>query len=203
MSESQQLQAEDPNRQHNISIGVNGGNQLIEFHECFYNTDISSMEISNLVSNDSNSSSSSINLVFDDSNSSSSSSTSSVSSTSGYIPRSIKQRVKTYLDTTTMEVGDDSTFQSHVKSIINTQKPGTTELFMSSWQSQLLKFMIQITQGSFRIPQRLAYSKINSHPSMLNQLLFKLGPSGFDIGIGLCTDLKFGSTWTFNPLATS
>ncbi|KAN0033179.1 hypothetical protein ACTFIV_005186 [Dictyostelium citrinum] len=29
------------------------------------------------------------------------------------------------------------------------------------------------------------------------------GPSGIDIGIGLCTGLKFGSTWTFNPLTTS
>ncbi|KAN0025787.1 hypothetical protein ACTFIU_000050 [Dictyostelium citrinum] len=116
--------------------------QLIEFHEGFYNTDISGVEVSN--------------LVFDDSKSSSSSSTSSVSTGSGYIPRSINQRVNRinpYSDSTTMEVGDYSTFQSHVKSIINTQKPGTTELFMSSWQPSTLKvYRIPTTQGhrSFR-----------------------------------------------------
>ncbi|KAN0025785.1 hypothetical protein ACTFIU_000048 [Dictyostelium citrinum] len=82
------------------------------------------------------------NLVFNDSKSSSSSSTSSVSSSSWYIPRSINQgvnRINSYSDSTTMEVGDYSTFQSHVKSIINTQKPGTTELYMSSWQPSTLK----------------------------------------------------------------
>ncbi|KAN0022950.1 hypothetical protein ACTFIU_009033 [Dictyostelium citrinum] len=81
-------------------------------------------------------------MVFNDSNSSSSSSKSSVSSSSGYIPRSINQgvnRFNSYSDSTTMEVGDYTTFQSHVKSIINTQKPGTTELFMSSWQPSTLK----------------------------------------------------------------
>ncbi|KAN0030092.1 hypothetical protein ACTFIV_011315 [Dictyostelium citrinum] len=81
-----------------------GEDQLIEFDEAFYNTDITGMEISNMVS--------------DDSKSSSSSSSSSVSSSSGYIPRSIVQRVNrvnTYSDSTTMEVGDYSTFQSHVQ----------------------------------------------------------------------------------------
>ncbi|KAN0022945.1 hypothetical protein ACTFIU_009028 [Dictyostelium citrinum] len=105
-----------------------GEDQLIEFHEGFYNTDISGVEVSN--------------LVFDSSNSSPSSSSSSVFSSSGNIPRSINQgvnRINSYSDSTTMEIGDYSTFQSHVKSIINTQKPGTTELFMSSWQPSTLK----------------------------------------------------------------
>ncbi|KAN0025782.1 hypothetical protein ACTFIU_000045 [Dictyostelium citrinum] len=107
------------------------------------------------------------NLIFDDSNSSSSSSSSSVSSSSGYIPRSINQgvnRVNSSSDSTTMEVGGYSTFQSHVKSIINTQKPGTTELFM-------IVFMDYLTY-LFKLKPTLAYSTINSHRSMLNQLLF-------------------------------
>ncbi|KAN0022952.1 hypothetical protein ACTFIU_009035 [Dictyostelium citrinum] len=69
-----------------------GEHQLIEFHEGFYNTDISGVEVSN--------------LVFDSSNSSPSSSSSSVSSSSGYIPRSINQgvnRFNSYSDSTTME----------------------------------------------------------------------------------------------------
>ncbi|KAN0022956.1 hypothetical protein ACTFIU_009039 [Dictyostelium citrinum] len=97
-----------------------------------------------------------------------------------------------------MEVGDYSTFQSHVNSIINTQKPCTTELFMSSWQPSTLKvydsnysrffsfclknlldpsnitivvFMDYLTY-LFKLKPRLAYSTINSHRSMLNQLLF-------------------------------
>ncbi|KAN0008826.1 hypothetical protein ACTFIU_002119 [Dictyostelium citrinum] len=131
----------------------------------------------------------------------SSSSTSSVSSSSGYIPRSINQgvnRINSYSDSTTMEVGDYSTFQSHVKSIINTQKPGTTELFMSSWQQSNLKIydsnysrffsfclknsldpsnitlvvFIDYLTYLFKLKPPLAYSTINSHRSMLNQLLF-------------------------------
>ncbi|KAN0025832.1 hypothetical protein ACTFIU_000095 [Dictyostelium citrinum] len=43
------------------------------------------------------------------------------------------------LPTIDSQVGDDSTLQSHVKSIINTQKPGTTELLMSSLQLSTLK----------------------------------------------------------------
>ncbi|KAN0018572.1 hypothetical protein ACTFIU_011190 [Dictyostelium citrinum] len=123
-----------------------GEDQLIEFNEGFYNTDISGVEASN--------------LVFDDSNSSSSPSTSSISSNSGYIPRSIKQevnRINSYSDSTTMEVGDYSTFQSHVKSIINTKKP--------------VVFMDYLTY-LFKLKPPLAYSTINSHCSMLNQLLF-------------------------------
>ncbi|KAN0023499.1 hypothetical protein ACTFIV_007885 [Dictyostelium citrinum] len=166
-----------------------GEDQLIEFDEGFYNTDIPSVEISNMVS--------------DDSKSSSSSSSSSVSSSSRYIPRIIVQRVNTYSDSTTMEVGDYSTFQSHVKSIINTQKLGTTELFMSSWQPSTLKvydsnssffsfcmknsldpsditlvvFMNYLTY-LFNLKPPLAYSTINSHRSMLNQLLWFDGSRG-------------------------
>ncbi|KAN0007185.1 hypothetical protein ACTFIU_005379 [Dictyostelium citrinum] len=84
-----------------------------------------------------------------------------------------------------MEVGDYSTFQSHVKSIINTQKPGTTELFMSSGQPSTFKvydsnysrffsffvFMDYLTY-LFKFKPPLAYSTINSHRSMSNQLLF-------------------------------
>ncbi|KAN0025459.1 hypothetical protein ACTFIU_003720 [Dictyostelium citrinum] len=124
-----------------------GEDQLIEFHKGFYNTDISGVEVSN--------------MVFNDSNSSSSSSSSSVSSSSGYIPRSINQgvnRINSYSDSTTMEVGDYSTFQSHVKSIINTQKP--------------VVFMVYLTYLFKLKPQRLAPSTINSHRSILNQLLF-------------------------------
>ncbi|KAN0007145.1 hypothetical protein ACTFIU_005339 [Dictyostelium citrinum] len=128
-------------------------------------------------------------MVFNDSNSSSSSSTSSVSSGYG---------VNTYSDSTTMEVGDYLTFQSHVKSIISTQKPGTTELFMSSWEpltlkvydSNYSKFFSFCLKNSlnpssitlvvfqdyltylFKLKPPLAYSTINSHRSMLNQLLF-------------------------------
>ncbi|KAN0033169.1 hypothetical protein ACTFIV_005176 [Dictyostelium citrinum] len=96
-----------------------------------------------------------------------------------------------------MEVWDYSTFQSHVKSIINTQKPGTIELFMSSWQTSTLKvydsnysmffsycmknslnpsdislvvFMNYLTY-LFNLKPPLAFSTINSRRSMLNQLL--------------------------------
>ncbi|KAM9954731.1 hypothetical protein ACTFIW_003331 [Dictyostelium discoideum] len=59
-------------------------------------------------------------LVSDDSSSSSSSSSSHVSSSTGNIPRSIDQtisRVNTNPNSTTLETGDYSTFQSHVMSI--------------------------------------------------------------------------------------
>ncbi|KAN0008798.1 hypothetical protein ACTFIU_002091 [Dictyostelium citrinum] len=97
-----------------------------------------------------------------------------------------------------MEVGDYSTLQSHVKSIINTQKSGTTELYMSSWQPSTLKIydsnysrffsfclknsldpsnitlvvFIDYLTYLFKLKPPLAYSTINSHCSMLNQLLF-------------------------------
>ncbi|KAN0022974.1 hypothetical protein ACTFIU_009057 [Dictyostelium citrinum] len=122
------------------------------------------------------------------------------------IPQDVKSEVSNWYSmihsqvphSTTMEVGDYTTFQSHVKSIINTQKPGTTELFMSSWQQSTLKvydsnysrffsfclknsldlsnitlvvFMDYLTY-LFKLKPPLAYSTINSHRSMLNQLLF-------------------------------
>ncbi|KAM9954735.1 hypothetical protein ACTFIW_003335 [Dictyostelium discoideum] len=79
-----------------------GENELIQFEEGFYNTDLPILEISNLVS--------------DDSSSSSSSSSSHVSLRTGNIPRSIDQtisRVNTNPNSTTLETGDYSTFQSH------------------------------------------------------------------------------------------
>ncbi|KAM9972457.1 hypothetical protein ACTFIW_010439 [Dictyostelium discoideum] len=82
-------------------------NELIQFEEGFYNTDLPNLEISNLVS--------------DDSSTSSSSSSSHVSSSSGNIPRSIDQtisRVNTNPNLTTLETWDYSSFQSHVMSII-------------------------------------------------------------------------------------
>ncbi|KAM9954698.1 hypothetical protein ACTFIW_003298 [Dictyostelium discoideum] len=71
----------------------------------------------------------SINLVSDDSSTSSSSSSSHVSSSTGNIPRSIDQtisRVITNPNSTTLETGDYSTFQSHVMSIIRIQKSSTS-----------------------------------------------------------------------------
>ncbi|KAM9994365.1 hypothetical protein ACTFIZ_007599 [Dictyostelium cf. discoideum] len=170
----------------NIFAFYPGEDELIQFEEGFYNTDLSNLEISNMVS--------------DDSNTSSSSSTSHVSSSSGYIPRSIDQiisRVNTNSNSTTLETRDYSTFQSHVKSIIGTQNSGTSELLMKSWEQSTLKvynssytrflnfctlnsldpsnitlvvFMDYLTH-LFKTRPPLAFSTINNHRSMLNQLL--------------------------------
>ncbi|KAM9985665.1 hypothetical protein ACTFIZ_012359 [Dictyostelium cf. discoideum] len=172
-----------------------GEDELVQFEEGFYNTDLSNLEISNMVS--------------DDSSSSSSSSTSHVSSSSGYIPRSIDQtisRVNTNPNSTTLETRDYSTFQSHVKSIIGTQNSGTSELLMKSWEQSTIKvynssytrflnfctlnsldpsnitlvvFMDYLTH-LFKIKPPLAFSTINNHRSMLNQIMtgiHKLRPS--------------------------
>ncbi|KAM9954871.1 hypothetical protein ACTFIW_000974 [Dictyostelium discoideum] len=163
-----------------------GENELIQFEEGFYNTDLPNLEISNLVS--------------DDSSSSSSSSSSHVSSSTGNIPRSIDQtisRVNTNPNSTTLETGDYSTFQSHVMSIIRIQKSSTAELLMKSWEPSTLKvysssytrfrnfcssnslnpanitlvdFMDYLTH-LFKHKPPLAFSTINGHRSMLNQLL--------------------------------
>ncbi|KAM9974279.1 hypothetical protein ACTFIR_012800 [Dictyostelium discoideum] len=96
-----------------------GEDELIQFEEGFYNTDLPNLEISNLVSDDSSSSSSSSSLH--------------VSSSTGNIPRSIDQtisRVNTNPNSTTLETRDYSTFQSHVMSIIRIQKSSTAELLM-------------------------------------------------------------------------
>ncbi|KAM9952525.1 hypothetical protein ACTFIR_007579 [Dictyostelium discoideum] len=95
-----------------------GEDELIQFEEGFYNTDLSNLEIRNLVS--------------DDSSTSSSSSSSHVSSSTGNIPRSIDQKINTNPNSTTLETGDYSTFQSHVMSIIRIQKSSTAELLMKS-----------------------------------------------------------------------
>ncbi|KAM9971002.1 hypothetical protein ACTFIR_002867 [Dictyostelium discoideum] len=163
-----------------------GEDELIQFEEGFYNTDLPNLEISNLVS--------------DDSSSSSSSSSSHVSSSTGNIPRSIDQtisRVNTNPNSTTLETGDYSTFQSHVMSIIRIQKSSTAELLMKSWEPSTLKvysssytrfrnfcssnslnpanitlvvFMDYLTY-LFKHKPPLAFSTINGHRSMLNQLL--------------------------------
>ncbi|KAM9962799.1 hypothetical protein ACTFIR_005716 [Dictyostelium discoideum] len=164
-----------------------GEDELIQFEEGFYNTDLPNLEISNLVS--------------DDSSSSSSSSSSHVSSSTGNIPRSIDQtisRVNTNTNSTTLETGDYSTFQSHVMSIIRIQKSSTAELLMKSWEPSTLKvysssytrfrnfcssnslnpanitlvvFMDYLTH-LFKHKPPLAFSTINGHHrSMLNQLL--------------------------------
>ncbi|KAM9975629.1 hypothetical protein ACTFIW_005502 [Dictyostelium discoideum] len=163
-----------------------GEDELIQFEEGFNNTDLPSLEISNLVS--------------DDSSSSSSSSSSHVSSSTGNIPRSIDQtisRVNTNPNSTTLETGDYSTFQSHVMSIIRIQKSSTADLLMKSWEPSTLKvysssytrfrnfcisnslnpanitlivFMDYLTH-LFKHKPPLAFSTINGHRSMLNQLL--------------------------------
>ncbi|KAM9967323.1 hypothetical protein ACTFIR_007563 [Dictyostelium discoideum] len=163
-----------------------GEDELIQFEEGFYNTDLPNLEISNLVS--------------DDSSSSSSSSSSHVSSSTGNIPRSIDKtisRVNTNPNSTTLETGDYSTFQSHVMSIIRIQKSSTAELLMKSWEPSTLKvysssytrfrnfcssnslnpanitlvvFMDYLTH-LFKHKPPLAFSTINGHRSMLNQLL--------------------------------
>ncbi|KAM9975703.1 hypothetical protein ACTFIW_003652 [Dictyostelium discoideum] len=152
-----------------------GEDELIQFEKGFYNTDLPNLEISNLVS--------------DDSSSSSSSSSSHVSPSSG--------RVNTYPNSTTLETGDYSTFQSHVMSIIRIQKSSTAELLMKSWEPSTLKvysssytrFLNFCTSNSlnpanitlvvfmdylthlFKHKPPLAFSTINGHRSMLNQLL--------------------------------
>ncbi|KAM9945001.1 hypothetical protein ACTFIT_003251 [Dictyostelium discoideum] len=163
-----------------------GEDELIQFEEGFYNTDLPNLEISNLVS--------------DDSSTSSSSSSSHVSSSTGNIPRSIDQtisRVDTNPDSTTLEAGDYSTFQSHVMSFARTTNTKTAELLMKSWEPSTLKvysssytrfrnfctlnslnpanitlvvFMDYLTH-LFKHKPPLAFSTINGHRSMLNQLL--------------------------------
>ncbi|KAM9948556.1 hypothetical protein ACTFIT_001907, partial [Dictyostelium discoideum] len=131
----------------------------IQFEEGFYNTDLPYLEISNLVS--------------DDSSSCSSSSSSHVSSSTGNIPRSIDQtinRVDTNPDSTTLEAGDYSTFQSHVMSFARTTNTKTAELLMKSWEPSTLK-VYSSSYTRFRNFCTLAFSTINGHRSMLNQLL--------------------------------
>ncbi|EAL73789.1 hypothetical protein DDB_G0267304 [Dictyostelium discoideum AX4] len=163
-----------------------GEDELIQFEEGFFNTDLPNLEISNLVS--------------DDSSTSSSSSSSHVSSSTGNIPRSIDQtisRVDTNPDSTTLETGDYSTFQYHVMSFAGTTNTKTAELLMKSWEPSTLKvysssytrfrnfctlnslnpanitlvvFMDYLTH-LFKHKPPLAFSTINGHRSMLNQLL--------------------------------
>ncbi|KAM9974256.1 hypothetical protein ACTFIR_012777 [Dictyostelium discoideum] len=138
-----------------------------------------------------------IDSVSDDSSSSSSSSSSHVSSSSGNIIDQTISRVNTNPNSTTLETGDYSTFQSNVMSIIRIQKSSTAELLMKSWEPSTLKvysssytrfrnfctpnslnpanitlvvFMDYLTHP-FKHKPPLAFSTINGHRSMLNQLL--------------------------------
>ncbi|KAM9974198.1 hypothetical protein ACTFIR_003914 [Dictyostelium discoideum] len=84
-----------------------GEDELIQFDEGLYNTDLPNMEISNLVS--------------DDSSTSTSPSSSHVSSITGNIPRSIDQtisRVNTNPNSTKLKTREYKTFQSHVMKIL-------------------------------------------------------------------------------------
>ncbi|KAM9950993.1 hypothetical protein ACTFIT_009750 [Dictyostelium discoideum] len=108
-----------------------GEDELIQFEEGFYNTDLPNLEISKLVS--------------DDSSSNSSSSSSHVSSSTGNIPRSFDQtisRVDTNPDSTTLEAGDYSTFQSCVMSFARTTNTKTAELLMNSWEPSTHKTLV-------------------------------------------------------------
>ncbi|KAM9974228.1 hypothetical protein ACTFIR_003944 [Dictyostelium discoideum] len=105
--------------------------------------------------------------------------------------------INTNPNSTTLEIGDYSTFQSHVMSIIRIQKSSTAELLMKSWEPSTLKvygssysrfrnfctsnslnpanitlvvFMDYLTH-LFKHKPPLAFSTINGHRSMLNQLL--------------------------------
>ncbi|KAN0033464.1 hypothetical protein ACTA71_002891 [Dictyostelium dimigraforme] len=163
-----------------------GEDDFLKFDAYVDITDIPDLEISNVVSNDSSSGSSSPN--------------SPISPRTGYIPGSTNKevdRINSNSNSTTLEAGDYSTFQSHVRSIISTQKAGTSDLLMSSWQPSTLKvydssyakfysfctsnnldpsditlvvFMDYLTY-LFKLVPSLAYSTINGHRSMLNQLL--------------------------------
>ncbi|KAM9954979.1 hypothetical protein ACTFIW_000809 [Dictyostelium discoideum] len=137
-----------------------GEDELIQFEEGFYNTDLPNLEISKLVS--------------DDSSSSSSSSSSHVSSSSGNIPRSIDQtisRVNTNPNSTTLETGDYSTFQSHVyRSSYTRFRNFCTSNSLNPANITLVIFMDYLTH-LFKHKPPLAFSTINGHRSMLNQLL--------------------------------
>ncbi|KAN0045113.1 hypothetical protein ACTA71_006641 [Dictyostelium dimigraforme] len=105
-----------------------GEDDFLKFNAYVDITDIPDLEISNVVSNDSSPGSSSPN--------------SPISPRTGYIPGSIDKevnRINSNSNSTTLETGDYSTFQSHVRSIISTQKAGTSDLLMSSWQPSTLK----------------------------------------------------------------
>ncbi|KAM9943654.1 hypothetical protein ACTFIT_001943 [Dictyostelium discoideum] len=159
-----------------------GEDELIQFEKGFYNTDLPNLEISNLVS--------------DDSSTSSSSSSSHVSPSTGNISRSIDQtisRVDTNPDSTTLETGDYSTFQSHVMSFARTTntktaeswEPSTLKVYSSSYTRFLnfctlnslnpanitLVVFIDYLTHLFKHKPPLAFSTINGHRSMLNQLL--------------------------------
>ncbi|KAM9985678.1 hypothetical protein ACTFIZ_012327 [Dictyostelium cf. discoideum] len=103
-------------------------------------------------------------MVSDNSSISFSSSTPHVSSSSGYIPRSIDQtisRVNTNPNSTTLETRDYSTFQSHVNSIFGTQNSGTAELLMKNHTDIVNDpFITRIITGIHKFPSSAKYKEI-------------------------------------------
>ncbi|KAN0032964.1 hypothetical protein ACTA71_011171 [Dictyostelium dimigraforme] len=107
-----------------------GEDDFLKFDAYVDITDIPDLEISNVVSNDSSSGSSSPN--------------SPISPRTGYIPGSTNKevdRINSNPNSTTLEAGDYSTFQSHVRSIISAQKAALGN-------PQLLKCTTQVMQKS-------------------------------------------------------
>ncbi|KAN0045051.1 hypothetical protein ACTA71_006579 [Dictyostelium dimigraforme] len=146
------------------------------------------------------------NVVSDDSSPSSSSPNSPISPRTGYIPRSTNKEVyreNSNSNSTTLEARDYSTFQSHVRSVISTQKFGTSDLLMNSWQHSthpsditLVVFMDCLTY-SFKLVPTLTYSTINGHRSMLNRLLHLNNP--VSLMIPLLLD-QCSPRFTYSPL---
>ncbi|KAM9975409.1 hypothetical protein ACTFIW_007677 [Dictyostelium discoideum] len=163
-----------------------GEDELIQFEEGFYNTDLSDLEI--------------CNLVPDDSSTNSASSSSHNSSITGNIPRSIDKtisRVNTNPNSTTLETGDYSTFESHVMSTIRIKKSIKAGLLMKTRENSTLKVycssytrsrnfctsnslnlanitlvvFIDYLTYLFKHKAQLAFSTINGHRPMLNQFL--------------------------------
>ncbi|KAN0040693.1 hypothetical protein ACTA71_009031 [Dictyostelium dimigraforme] len=152
------------------SFGI-GEDDFLKFDAYVDITDIPDLEISNVVSNDSNSGSSSPN--------------SPISPRTGYIPGSTNKEV------------DRINSNSNSTSIIGTQKAGTSDLLMSSWQPSTLKVydssyaksysfctsnnldpsditlivFMDFLKYLFKLVPSPAYSSINGHRSMLNQSL--------------------------------
>ncbi|KAM9972449.1 hypothetical protein ACTFIW_008868 [Dictyostelium discoideum] len=127
-----------------------GEDELIQFEEGFYNTDLPNPEISNLVS--------------DYSSTSSSSSSSHVSSSTGNIPISIDQtisRVNTNPNSSTLVTENHSTFQSHVMSFIRIQRhfllkfPLTKTRIPMSNIKKTIKHRYLMKEGSHNVPGRL------------------------------------------------
>ncbi|KAN0032980.1 hypothetical protein ACTA71_011187 [Dictyostelium dimigraforme] len=154
------------------------GEEFLKFDAYVDITDIPDLEISNVVSDDSCSGSSTLN--------------SPISPRAGYIPGTTNKEVDTInsnSNSTTLEARDYSTFQSHVRSIISTQKAALGNPTLKVYDSSYAKFYSFCTSNNldpsditlvvfmdyltylFKLVPSLAYSTINGHRSRLNQLL--------------------------------